>query len=66
MTVAVPSETPLLMNCTVPVGPAPLLWVLIYTATGKGDPTLAKGGIIALVVGAWVMVIGRGEDVLPV
>jgi hypothetical protein len=61
-----PSGTPLLINWNVPVGLAPLLCVLRVTSIVTGDPTMGKRGSIVTVVGALVIVIGTGEDVLAV
>jgi hypothetical protein len=56
------------LNCTVPVGPALLLLLVLTVAvsiTVAPDVMLAGLAVTAVVVVAWVIVTERGIDALP-
>jgi hypothetical protein len=67
-TLAVPMEVPFAKNVTVPVGPAPLLWVNTpaVRVTGVTVVAVVAPGTTLAVVGAGVTVTTRAGEVLAV
>ena len=65
---ALPKGAPLFRSCIVPVGAMPLLVVVTVATTEICVPAAADDGtpLMVVVVCAWVIVIGRLAETLPV
>ena len=65
---ALPNWAPLFRSCIVPVGGMPSLLVATVAATEICAPAAADDGtpLMVVVVCAWVIVIGRLAETLPV